>query len=239
MAQAVLRDGPRAAAAEALTESVRPGQSLWRLPVPLPAICVWRSHLHRGQRGEGTGLHGQRNKRATAALPDECAQKCESSMCAANRCVGVRRGRGAAAAIKRAKDKRGVGERWRNHIAPKLHKRPLTATARRVRTYTALLESFRKGGSPPKSLLSSLLSDNAMRDGRLKTPRRARRVPVRRYERVGPCYVSLFSVLSLSAGCISLLLRDESSGGSGVYPPVPTGTVAALVFGIYGYRIFQ
>ena len=78
-----------------------------------------------------------------------------------------------------------------------------------------------------------------MRDGRLKTPRRARRVPVRRYERVGPCYVSLFSVLSLSAGCISLLLRDESSGGSGVYPPVPTGTVAALVFGIYGYRIFQ
>ena len=137
------------------------------------------------------------------------------------------------------KTKGGLGSDLENHIAPKLHKRPLTATARRVRTYTALLESFRKGGSPPKSLLSSLLSDNAMRDGRLKTPRRARRVPVRRYERVGPCYVSLFSVLSLSAGCISLLLRDESSGGSGVYPPVPTGTVAALVFGIYGYRIFQ
>ena len=77
ISQAVGRDGPRIAApqataipqrtpgsamtcemtpeatlmTEALTEvCVRPRQSLWRLPVPQPAMCAWRPHLHRRER---------------------------------------------------------------------------------------------------------------------------------------------------------------------------------------------
>jgi len=52
MAQAVLGDGPRIPAPEALTEvCVWPEQSPWRLPVPQPATCAWRPHLHRRERG--------------------------------------------------------------------------------------------------------------------------------------------------------------------------------------------
>ena len=44
--------GGREAATEAPTEvCVRPGQSPWRLPVPQPATCAWRPHLHRRERG--------------------------------------------------------------------------------------------------------------------------------------------------------------------------------------------
>ena len=53
MAQAVLgQDGPWVPVTEALIEvCVRTGQSPWRLPIPQPAICAWRPHLHRSERG--------------------------------------------------------------------------------------------------------------------------------------------------------------------------------------------
>ena len=82
------------------------------------------------------------------------AQKCESSMCAANRCVGVRRGRGARRRRSREpKTKGGLGSDVENHHRPQAAQ--AASHARRVRTTTYIRE-FRKGGSPPQSLLSSL-----------------------------------------------------------------------------------
>ena len=153
MAQAVLRDGPRAAAAEALTESVRPGQSLWRLPVPHCPQFACGGHTYTKVRGAKERVYtvSATNEQRLRCLTS--AQKCESSMCAANRCVGVcaedeaRRRRS-----REPKTKRGLGSAAENHIAPKLHKRPLIAAARAE--YVHILESSEREGHRPH-LLSS------------------------------------------------------------------------------------
>ena len=76
MAQAVVGDGPREAAPEALTEvCVRPRQSLWRLPVPHSPQYVRGVHTYTDVR------EGRRKQTSSGCGCLTSARECRFSMC--------------------------------------------------------------------------------------------------------------------------------------------------------------
>eukprot|EP00964_Phaeocystis_antarctica_P108879 scaffold73363_cov60-Phaeocystis_antarctica.AAC.7 len=98
------RAGGREAALEALVEAW-PGQSLWRLLVPLPTICVWRSPIPTG--GVKKRVHAPHNnqssERVAAVVASALSGKCRPKF-----------GRGGSGTRRRShgmKDTVGVGER--------------------------------------------------------------------------------------------------------------------------------
>ena len=84
-----------------------------------PAICVWRTHLHRRERGGGNGyVRRARQPNHRAAPINLCGCGYGSELTRDPRAT-----RGAAAIM--SKYKRGFGEHSTNEapFAPKLHKR--------------------------------------------------------------------------------------------------------------------